>query len=487
VRRLRDVPASHAGKTGMVAAAVAVAVASGVGVALASAGPAAQVPARATAPVVAPAAARPQPGALLIAEPHTAGRSMNHQLMVRISGWAGARPQCRPAARPLADTQAAKPVTGGCGTPQLATAAAPPGYRPAQLKAYLHLRGTGQGESVAIVDAFDNPYATRDIAAYSKQFRLPLPCGRTTAKGCFDFSVVHPFGFAGVDSGWALESDLDVQMVHAIAPDAAITLVESYDNSFDAMFQAVRYAGTLKPAPAAISGSWGGAEFTGETAGDSACALARTVCVFSTGDQGNPGEWPAFDPYALAVGGTHLELTAHGQVAAEEGWCCGPFPGGATGGGVSQVEARPPYQARVNPFHGRGTPDVSFDADPVTGVPVHDTFGLDGQNGWFEVGGTSVGAPAWSAILAAADQLRAHAHETPLAGAGFGVQKLLYGRAHQAGLADITVGADNLLQCTGPARTCQAHPGYDLVTGWGSPRRGIDAALAGARHHQGAR
>ncbi len=266
-----------------------------------------------------------------------------------------------------------------------------------------------------------------------------------------------------------------------IAPDASITLVESHDDSFDAMFQAVRYAAALKPAPAAITGSWGDTEFPGETTGDANCALASTVCVFSTGDHGNPGEWPAYDPYALAVGGTHLELTAGGKVAAEEGWCCGPNPGYATGGGVSQFEARPSYQAQVNPFKGRGIPDVSFDADPDTGVPVHDTVGLNGQNGWFEAGGTSVGSPAWAAILAAADQLRAQAHKAPLAGAGFGVQKLLYGlygRAHRAGLADITVGVDNAFQCTSPVSACQAHPGYDLVTGLGSPRPGIDTALA---------
>jgi subtilase family serine protease len=404
---------------------------------------------------------------------------MGHQLLVTVSRWKGASAGCPQPARPLADTRSASPGPAGCGTPQLTTTAAQ-GYSPALLRAYLHLRGTGEGQQVAIVDAFDNPYAARDLTIFSRRFGLPLPCGTSAGRGCFRFSVARPFGFAGVDAGWALESDLDVQMVHAIAPRATITLVEAHDNSFVSMLEAVGYAGALRPAPAAISGSWGGGEFGQETTGDWRCALARTVCVFSTGDLGNPGEWPAYDPFVLAVGGTHLELTTTGQVAEEAGWCCDPFPGHATGGGVSAFEPRPSYQQRADPYRHRGIPDVSFDADPATGVPVYDTFGLDGQNGWFQLGGTSVGVPAWAGILAAADQLRAAAGKAPLAGARFAVQRLLYGMSHRAGFGDITQGADNVFQCTSPVAVCQAHAGYDLVTGWGSPRPGIDTSLASA-------
>jgi subtilase family serine protease len=123
---------------------------------------------------------------------------------------------------------------------------------------------------------------------------------------------------------------------------------------------------------------------------------------------------------------------------------------------------------------------VSFDADPYTGVAVHDTVGLDGQNGWFEIGGTSVGAPAWSGIIAAADQLRAQAHKAPLQGAGFQAQDLIYGMSHATVFGDITTGVDNAIECTSPVQVCQAQPGWDFVTGWGSPRPGIDTALASA-------
>lgn len=459
------------------AAATAVVALAGLGVAAASTLSPSRPPGPPAAVVLPAAAASAEPDALAIAQPESGAHWMGHQVLVTVHGWSGASASCPESAEPLADTASASPPPAGCATPQL-TSAAVPGYSPATLRAYLHLRGTGEGQRVAIVDAYDNPYATSDLTTFSRHFGLPLPCGTPARKGCFTFSVVHPFGFAGVDPGWALESDLDVQMVHAIAPRAAITLVEAYDDSYLSMLEAVGYAAALRPAPAAISGSWGGPEFAQETTADWHCALARTVCVFSAGDVGNPGYWPAYDPYALAVGGTHLELTTTGQVTMETGWCCDPSPGAAGGGGVSAYEPRPSYQDQANPYRHRGIPDVSFDADPETGVPVYDTFGEDGQNGWFEVGGTSVGAPAWAAILAVADQLRAADGKAPLAGAGFGIQRLLYGMKRHTGLAAITQGADNVFECTSPIAACQAHPGYNLVTGWGSPRPGIDTTLA---------
>jgi hypothetical protein len=428
-----------------------------------------------------PPAAGGLPGALPVAAPHTGKGWVSSDLMVRVRKWTGGKPGCAQAPHALSDTQSTHPVAGGCGaTPRLA-AASPPGYGAPQLRAYLRLRGTGAGQSVAIVDPYDNPYATRDVTIYSKRFGLPLPCpAKSTGPGCFRFSVAHPFGIGGLDPGSALESDLDVQMVHAIAPQASVTLVEAHDNSLTSMFQAVAWAAGRSPAPAVISNSWSTTEFAGETSGDQQCALASTLCVFSAGDTGNPAVYPASSPYVLAVGGTTLELSAAGRVQSEVAWCCVDSDG--SGGGVSQYEPRPAYQDQVNPYQGRGTPDVSFDADPGTGVAVHDTVGIDGQNGWIEVGGTSVGAPAWSGIVAAADQLRAARHKAPLAGAGFGAQKLIYGMPHRLVFGDITHGVNNIEQCNAaqstPVTACRAKPGYDLVTGWGSPRPGIDTALA---------
>ncbi len=362
-------------------------------------------------------------------------------------------------------------------SPQL-TSTTPRGYSPALLRSYLHLTGTGKGQTVAVVDAFDNPYAAADLTTFSKQFGLPLPCAKGAKSGCLAFSSVSPFGTGGSDPGWALESDLDVQMVHAVAPDASIVLVLAHDSSFVGMTQAIDYAGGL--GVSVISNSYGGAEFSGETAGDRHCALTSALCVFSAGDGGNPGDYPAYDPHVLAVGGTTLSLTPTGAVDFEAGWCCAT---GATGGGVSAYEPRPSYQDGANPYGHRAMPDVSFDADPLTGVPVYDTFGLPAgglvQNGWFQVGGTSAGAPAWAGIVAAADQLRVKAKKAPLAGAGFQAQQLIYTMPHTA-FRDITVGVDNATACNTPVEICRAGPGYDTVTGWGSPAPGIDVALAQA-------
>jgi subtilase family serine protease len=183
----------------------------------------------------------------------------------------------------------------------------------------------------------------------------------------------------------------------------------------------------------------------------------------------------------LAVGGTTLGLAGDGTVTSETAWGCARcFTG--SGGGVSYLEPRPRYQHEVNPSGFRGLPDVSFDADPATGVAVFDSDGIPGQ--WLQVGGTSVGAPAWSAILGVAGQLRARAGKPPLAASHFAAQWAIY--RVRASLADITQGQTGPLTSSSEdggvacGAQCQAGPGYDYVTGLGSPRPGIDTALAAA-------
>ncbi|MGD0052860.1 MAG: hypothetical protein ABSD03_13750 [Vulcanimicrobiaceae bacterium] len=122
----------------------------------------------------------------------------------------------------------------------------------------------------------------------------------------------------------------------------------------------------------------------------------------------------------------------------------------------------------------RQMPDVSFEADPDTGVAVYDSLSYQGETGWWLVGGTSVGAPSWSAILAATDQLRAAAGKAPLTAAGDAAQQALYSLPSTV-LERITAGADNGFCPVG----CAPANGYDEITGLGSPRAGIDEALAG--------
>ncbi len=347
------------------------------------------------------------------------------------------------------------------GKPLFASGA-PGGYTAAQLRASVGLQGTGNGQTVAVVDAYDDPYATQDLNAYSAQMGLPGVCKGNKTKGCFSFTRLAPYGVGGLDAGWATETALDLEMIHTMAPDASIVLVEAVDNQVDSLFQADDYAASLHPA--AISNSWGvDGEDPTETTYDSHCRLADSVCVFSAGDSGNPGGYPAYNPSVLAVGGTRLSLDRAGNVLGETAWA-------GSGGGVSQYEPRPAYQpATLNPNAGRGIPDVSFDADPLTGVAVYATV----YNGWLEVGGTSVGAPAWSGILAAADELRAAAGKPALTAANAEVQHAVYQTT--SGLADITDGSNG--SC---ADVCTAKPGYDFITGLGSPRSGIDTALAAA-------
>jgi subtilase family serine protease len=344
----------------------------------------------------------------------------------------------------------------------LVASGAPGGYTAAQLRTAAGLRGTGKGQTVAIVDAFDDPYAADDLKTYSAQMGLPGVCGRNKKKNCITFTQLHPDGVGGFDPGWGLETSLDIDMVHALAPEADITLIEAADNSDVAMFRAIDHAAALHPA--AISNSWGfdGGEDPAEATFDSHCQLADSICLFSSGDAGHPGIYPAYNPHVLAVGGTNLSLDRAGNVLGETAW----FEGG---GGISQFEPRPAYQDAVNPNPGRGIPDVSFDADPATGVAVYFT----GLGGWLSVGGTSAGAPAWAGILAAADELRAATGKPALTAANDQAQNTIYHLT--SGLADITSGTNG--SC---GAVCTAGPGYDFVTGLGSPRPGIDTALAAA-------
>jgi subtilase family serine protease len=177
----------------------------------------------------------------------------------------------------------------------------------------------------------------------------------------------------------------------------------------------------------------------------------------ASGDRGWPGSYPAYNPHVLSVGGTTLDLGAGGAVTGETAWA-------GSGGGRSYVEGVPPYQKGLV-AGGRGTPDVSYVADPATGVAVYDTTPDLGQTGWFQVGGTSLGAPTWAALIASADQLRAAAGRPRL------TEEQIYDA--RSSLGDVTSGANG----TCPA-VCTAAPGYDFVTGLGSPRAGLDKRLA---------
>ncbi len=221
----------------------------------------------------------------------------------------------------------------------------------------------------------------------------------------------------------------------------------------------------------AVSMSWGGGEFSGETADDSYFKTPSghngVTFIVSSGDAGAPASYPATSPNVLAVGGTTLSLTSAGSILSESGWS-------DSGGGISSVESQPSYQKGVvsQSTTRRTNPDVAYDADPNTGFPVYDSYSFPSAP-WQQFGGTSDAAPQWAAIIAIADQGRALAGLGSLDGATQTLP-MIYS-APSSDFHDITGGTS-----TGSPHY-SAGAGYDLVTGRGTPvANNLVAYLVGA-------
>ena len=189
----------------------------------------------------------------------------------------------------------------------------------------------------------------------------------------------------------------------------------------------------------------------------------RQTFVAASGDQGawSGPTFPSVSPNVLAVGGTALTLGSGNPYNTESGWS--DSTGGFSGldNGYRYSLSIPSYQVATLTDSGlnygiRTTPDVSFNADPNSGVAVYDSVSDDGQSGWFQVGGTSAAAPAWAGLVAITDQ------GLSLAGKGTlstnQLQTDLYSLPSNA-FHDITTGFNGYF----------ASQGYDLVTGLGTP------------------
>ena len=200
-----------------------------------------------------------------------------------------------------------------------------------------------------------------------------------------------------------MEEALDVEWAHAIAPGAAIVLVECSSASGLDMYQGAVTAAGL-PGVSVVSMSWESGEFAGEKSFDADFTTPSghqgVTFVASTGDGGSPGDYPAYSPNVVAVGGTSLYLNANDTYNSEAGWS-------GSGGGKSVYEAEPAYQDGVQSTGLRTTPDVSFDANPNTGVAVYDSYNGTSATPWEQIGGTSMAAPSWAGLLAIANQGRA--------------------------------------------------------------------------------
>ncbi len=254
---------------------------------------------------------------------------------------------------------------------------------------------TGGFGAIAIVDAYDDPDAASDLAAFSTQF------GLATAT----FSTVYASGKKPPQDstgGWELEESLDIEWAHAMAPNAQIILVEAASDSFGDLFTAESKAAALVNAAGGgeVSNSWGGGEFSGETANDSSFVESGVVFFASAGDSAGT-LYPSVSPNVVSAGGTTISRNPiTGAFQAELAW-------NSAGGGPSTYESIPSYQSTIAGIVGsvRGTPDLSFDADPNTGVWILDSIPYGGSGGpgsWWIVGGTSVSSPSLAGIVNAA-------------------------------------------------------------------------------------
>jgi subtilase family serine protease len=404
----------------------------------------------------------------------------------------------------------------------------------------------GQGVTIAIIDSFGNPNMASDLANFDTQEGLPGMCGTPgtpCVSGTPTFQHVYwngktevkapPSGSNGTGlqarNGWALETSLDVEWAHAIAPGANIIDVTTNPaetqgvQGFPTMMNAEQYVVDHHQATV-ISQSFGATEEGfGSTqalmklrhAFISAAADGVTVLA-SSGDGGtanskktpvkNPStvpyptvDWPASDPLVTGVGGTYLctdPNTGTGVDSSDPPSRCVSNPGVRevgwidSTGGFSHVFARPSYQDTLpdgsTPIGAmRGVPDVSYQASALTGVLVYDTAPGDAQGGlrcpsgnpcsagWYVVGGTSSSSPQWAGLVAIADQIAGH---------GLGqINPTLYSLASGPNYGtyfyDVTTGNN---QADPSIQGYQAGTGWDPVTGLGTPDAAtLVPALAG--------
>lgn len=336
------------------------------------------------------------------------------------------------------------------------------GYGPADLQSAYDLASAaasaGGGETVAVVDAYNDPNAASDVATYRSAWGLPA-CG----PGCF--SVVNqngepsPLPTNAGTTGWDVEESLDVDMVSAICPNCKVMLVEANSNSDSDLGNAVDAA--VAAGADYVSNSYGGGESPEDSALDAAFYDHPGVAVTaSAGDDGYGVSYPAASQYVTSVGGTSLYPASNPRGWSETAW--GSSNGGeGTGSGCSQFESKPSWQTDGG-CSDRMDNDVSAVADPDTGVAIYDSYS---EGGWLEVGGTSASSPIIAAVYA-------------LAGIpGSGTTPASYPYADPSALNDVTSGSNGTC---GEAYFCTAEIGYDGPTGLGTPN-GV-AAFASPLH-----
>lgn len=336
----------------------------------------------------------------------------------------------------------------------------------------------GQGQTIAVIDAYGDPTIYQDLATFDRQFGLPSVGLTVVPVGPYEPSL-------GITYGWDAETALDVEAAHTMAPYAHINLIVAA-NASNALFEAVklvvdRHLGDV------VTMSWGLGDNSFGESGFSASGFlnfpyveyyfhkgaAEGISFFSSsGDYGAfggttevTGQYPADSPFVTGVGGTTLFLGSNGagysifnsssSYQGEEAWSVSPQyigpQGVSSGGGYSSLFPQPYYQAGAVSSKARSFPDVSADANPYTGMVIV----LEG--GTYAIGGTSLSSPMWAGMTADLNQY---------VGKDLG---LLNPYLYSIYANSTEYGRDFHQVSYGFNGEYQAGPGYNLVTGLGTP------------------
>ena len=347
-------------------------------------------------------------------------------------------------------------VTDAAGQQIVAASLLTGSYGPSAFRGAYGVSGiSSTTQTVAIVDAYDNPTILADLDTYSDHFGIPRLARCAVSTGTVASPCIQKVdqnggsNYPALDTGWALEIALDVEAVHATCQNCNILLVEagSASNS-DLINNADQRA--YQMGANVISNSWGESEYNGETGSDNSFNHPGVAYVFSSGDSNYGVQYPAASPNVTGVGGTTLLVNSDYTYNSETVWS---HDGSGAGSGCSAYEFKPGFQHDAD-CSKRTVADVSADADPNTGAAVYTLSYSSG--GWYQVGGTSLAAPLVAAIFALAGGVgNTLGNSLPYAALSYNVN-----------LRDITSGSNG--SCGG-SYLCTATTGYDGPTGLGSP------------------
>ena len=314
-------------------------------------------------------------------------------------------------------------------------------------------------QTIAIVDAYNDKTIENDLQVYSNYYGLPS-C--TQANGCL--IIRNQNGTTSLprttNSGWALETSLDVEVAHAMCQTCKILLIETNSNSWNNLATGVNTAARL--GATAISNSYGGGEWSGENSYDAYYNHPGIAVTASAGDNGYGAEYPAASNGVVAVGGTTLTLYSDSTYADESAWS-------GTGSGCSLYENANSWQTALPNWgqtgcgNKRGIADVSADADPNTGAAVYDSTTYNGTKGWYQVGGTSLASPIIASVYALTGGVPA----------GINASQIPYANAATAYFHDVLGGTNG----TCATSMCLSDIGYDGPTGLGTPNGILGFAL----------